>query len=106
MRAKVIAVRDEFKEFLNQYAIIGMAMGFVMGAASKDLMKSLVTNIIMPIITPFVPEGGWATSQLVIGPFVFKWGPFVAELLNFLILAVLVFIIAKKVLKMEKVGKK
>jgi len=106
VKERVVAIHGEFREFLNQYAIVGMALAFVMGAASKDLMKSLVENIIMPIITPFVPAGGWAESKLILGPFVFKWGPFVAELLNFAILAVLVFLIAKKVLKMEKVGKK
>ncbi|MFA6530780.1 MAG: MscL family protein [Candidatus Micrarchaeia archaeon] len=100
------AVLAEFKEFLMEYKVVGLAVAFIMAAAATGLVQSLVTNIIMPVITPFIPGGEWQTATLVLGPIVLKWGAFVASLINFLILAWVVFVLAKFVLKEEKVAKK
>ncbi|MCQ1535735.1 large conductance mechanosensitive channel protein MscL [Methanosarcina sp. KYL-1] len=96
----------EFKEFLYEYKVIPLAIAFIMGLASTALIKSFVDNIVMPIITPFVPGGAWRTATLEIGPIVISWGAFLGELIYFIIIAFVVFIIAKKVLKEEKVSKK
>ena len=66
----------------------------------------LVNSIIMPIVTPFIPGGAWQTATFAMGPVILSWGAFLAALLNFVIIALVVFIIAKKVLKEEKVTKK
>lgn len=95
----------EFLEFLKEYKVIALAIAFIMGAASTSLVKSLVDNIIMPLITPFIPEGAWKTATLSIGPFVINYGAFLGELINFIIIAFVVFMIAKKVMKAEKVEK-
>ncbi len=96
----------EFMEFLKEYKVIGLAIAFVIGIASKDFIKSLVDNIIMPIITPFIPEGAWETATFSLGPIIIKWGAFLGALINFVIIALVVFIIAKKILKGKKVAKK
>jgi len=100
------AVIKEFTEFLNEYKVIGLAVAFVMGAAVVALVKSLVDNIIMPLIAPLMAGGAWKTATAVIGPFTFGWGAFLAELINFVIIAFVVFIIAKKVIGEKKVTKK
>ncbi|HOE93358.1 MAG: large-conductance mechanosensitive channel [Candidatus Methanofastidiosum methylothiophilum] len=97
---------QEFMEFLKEYKVIGVAVAFIMAAASTSLVNSLVNDIIMPIITPFIPGGGWQEATLSIGPIVLRWGSFLAQIVNFIILALVVFIIAKKLLKEEKVTKK
>jgi len=96
----------EFIEFLKEYKVIGLAIAFVIGIASKDMIKSLVDNIIMPIITPFIPGGAWETATFSLGPILLRWGAFLSSLINFVIIALIVFIIAKKVLKEKKVTKK
>jgi large conductance mechanosensitive channel len=96
----------EFKEFLNEYKVVGLAVAFIMGVAITALVKSLVDNIIMPIITPFIPGGAWQTATVKLGPIVMKLGAFCGELLNFIIIAFVVFMIAKTVFKEEKVSKK
>jgi large conductance mechanosensitive channel len=101
-----MGVLSEFKDFLYEYKVIPLAIAFIMGIASTALIKSLVDNVIMPIITPFIPGGAWKTATLAIGPIVIGWGPFLGELINFIIIAFVVFIIAKKMLKEEKVEKK
>jgi len=96
----------EFKEFLSEYKVVGLAVAFIMGAAVTDVVKSLVNNIIMPVVTFFIPGGEWSTATFSLGPIVVGWGPFLAALINFLIIALVVFMIAKAVLKEEKVTKK
>lgn len=101
-----LAFLHEFKDFLKEYKVVGVAVAFIMAVASTDLIKSLVSNIIMPIITPFIPGGAWQTATLKLGPIVLGWGAFVGSLINFLILAFVVFMIAKIILKEDKVTKK
>ncbi len=96
----------EFKEFLYEYKVIGLAVAFIMGVAITALVQSLVNNIVMPIITPFIPGGAWQTATFSIGPIVIGWGAFAGALLNFIIITLVVFLIAKKVLKEDKVTKK
>jgi large conductance mechanosensitive channel len=96
----------EFKAFLDEYKIVGLAVAFIIGAALTQLVNALVTYIIMPLITPFVPGGEWQKATLTFGSVVLSWGAFVAALLNFIILAFVVFMIAKKLMHEEKVTKK
>ena len=95
----------EFKEFLKEYKVLALAIAFIMGIAITALIQSLVNDIIMPIITPFL-SGDWQTATLTIGPVVIKWGSFLSALINFIIIAFVVFMIAKIVLKEEKVKKR
>jgi large conductance mechanosensitive channel len=96
----------EFLEFLKEYKVVALAIAFIMGVAATALIKSLVDNVIMPIITPFIPGGAWQTATFSLGPIVIGWGAFLGALINFVIIAWVVFVIAKKVLKEEKVTKK
>ena len=97
---------QEFKEFLNEYKVIGLAVAFIMGAAVNDLVKSLVNNIIMPFVGILIPGGAWQTATFSIGRLIIGWGPFLGSLINFIIIAAVIFLIAKKILGEEKVTKK
>ena len=101
-----MGIFKEFRDFLEEYKVMGIAVGIVMGLATVALVNSLVSNIIMPIITPFIPGGAWQEATLALGPILFKWGAFLAALINFVIIAFVVFLIAKKFMKEEKVTKK
>lgn len=97
---------QEFKEFINEYKVLGLAIAFIIGIAATNLIQSLVNNIIMPVVTPFIPGGAWEEATLTLGPILIKWGAFLAALINFIVIALVVFFIAKKVMKEEKIGKK
>lgn len=97
---------EEFKEFVKEYKVLGLAVGFIMGTAATNLVNAIVANVIMPIITPFIPGGGWQTAVWNIGPVALGWGPALAAIINFLIMAWVVFLVAKFVFKEEKVTKK
>lgn len=96
----------EFMDFLREYKVVGLAIAFIMGVAATALIKSLVDNVIMPIVTPFIPGGAWKTATFALGPVVIGWGPFLGELINFVIIAFVVFMIAKIVMKEAKVSKR
>ena len=74
--------------------------------ALTTLVQSLVNNIIMPMISPFIPGGNWQTAAFAIGPINIGWGAFLSSVINFVIIALVVFMIAKKVMKEENVSKK
>lgn len=97
---------SEFKDFLEEYKVMGLAIAFIMGAAVTTLVKSLVDNLIMPFIAVLIPDGAWKTATLALGPVMIVWGAFVAELINFIIIALVIFLMAKFILSEEKVTKK
>jgi large conductance mechanosensitive channel len=95
-----------FVEFLQHYGIIGLAIAVIIGAAVGKLVSALVADIIMPIVTFFVPGGNWREATLSLGPIVLKLGDFAGAVLDFVIIAFVVYLIAKWILKEEKVTKK
>ena len=99
-------ILKEFKEFLREYKVIPLAIAFIMGIAATALIQSVVNNLIMPIITPFIPGGAWQTATFSIGPIVLGWGALLGAIINFIIIAFVVFMVAKYVLKEERVTKK
>ena len=96
----------EFATFLKEFNIVSLAVGFVMGTASTALVGSMVKDVLMPIAAPLVGAESWREAIWNIGPVHIAIGSFAAELFNFLILALIIFIIAKKLLKIEAEVKK
>jgi large conductance mechanosensitive channel len=100
-----MGIIKEFMDFLKEYKVVGLAVAFIMAVAATALVQSFVNNVIMPIINPLLPKGDWQTAVLP-GPFPIVWGAFLASVINFVIIAFVIFLIAKMVLKEEKVTKK
>jgi large conductance mechanosensitive channel len=99
-------MHKEFMAFLKQYGIIGLAIAVIIGGKLNAIVSATVDGILMPIITFFIPGGAWRTATLDIGPFHFLLGPFFGAAIDFLIVAWIVFLFAKKALKEETVAKK
>lgn len=99
-------ILNEFREFLEEYKVVGLAVAFIIGIAATALIQSLVNNIIMPIVTFFIPGGEWQKATFNIGSIVIGWGAFLGATINFAIIAIVVFLIAKIFLKEKKVTKK
>ncbi len=96
----------EFMEFLAEYKVIPLAIAFIIGIAATALVNSFVNNIVMPIITPFIPGGAWQEAKVMLGPIVISWGAFLGAVINFVVIAFVIFMFAKFALKEEKVTKK
>ena len=90
---------DEFMGFLNKHKVIGLAVAFIIGAAAAKLVSALVGDIIMPIIAAIIPGGDWRLATLDVGPVKFMIGDFAGALIDFGIIALVIFIIVKFVVK-------
>ena len=101
-----MAILKEFNEFLKEYKIVPLAVAFIIAIALTSLIQSIVNNLIMPIITFFIPGGAWRNAAFAIGPIILPWGALLNALVYFVIIAFAVFMIARSMLKEEKVTKK
>lgn len=100
----------EFMAFMKQYGVIGLALGVIIGGKVGAVVSSLVDGIIMPLVGLVVPGGDWREAGFHLVPgndaSLIKLGAFAGALLDFLIVAFLVFWFAKKVLREDEVAKK
>ena len=91
---------QEFMEFLNKFSVIGLAIAFVIGQAASKLISSVVNDMITPLIGLFTPNAGDLTkAQFSIGNSVFSYGDLISNVINFLIIAVIVFLAYKQLSK-------
>ncbi len=95
----------EFKAFLKQHNVVGLAVAVVIGGAVGKLVTALVADLIMPVIGALTPQGNWREATLQIGSIKFALGDFVGAFIDFVIIAAVVFLIVKTFLK-EKPEKK
>jgi large conductance mechanosensitive channel len=91
----------EFFEFLKKYGIIGLAIAVIIGGKLNALVTAVVDGILMPIVTFFVPGGEWRTATLDVGSMHFLLGPVLGASVDFLLVASMVFLVSKKILKEE-----
>ena len=89
----------EFKEFALRGNVIDLAIGVIIGAAFGKIITSLVSDIIMPLINPAIPQGDWRSYE--VGPGV-KLGAFAGTLLDFTLIAFVIFLIVKGINKLKR----
>ena len=120
----------EFKEFALRGNVIDLAVGVIIGGAFQTIVKSLVDDLIMPFVglvtggvnftdqfvilklPEVLPEGVTAADLITLtaakdaGATVFAYGSFVTAVLNFIIMAVVIFLFIKLINNLHKIGKK
>ena len=89
--------------FLNKYGVIGLAIAVIIGGAAGSLVSALVSDILMPVVTFFIPGGGWREAVWILGPIQLSIGHFTGVLIDFLIMALIVFVLMRQ---LEKTGLK
>lgn len=95
----------EFKEFINRGNVVDMAVGVMIGAAFKGIVDSLVNDIISPLIGLVAQEDFTALSIRFLGVEL-KYGAFLMAILNFFIIAAVLFLIVKMMNNLHKFVKK
>jgi len=88
----------EFIDFVGKSGVLGLAVGFIMGLYVNKVVSALVGDIIMPIPGAFIPGGDWreAVITLPLGQGMsLAVGDFVGVLIDFLIVSVVIFLIAR-----------
>jgi large conductance mechanosensitive channel len=97
---------SEFKEFLLKTNALALAVGVIIGAAVGKVVSSIVSDILMPIIGLLVPGGAWREAAIVLthkpdgSPAAqITYGAFLGNLVDFVIIALVIFLITKALLK-------
>ena len=90
----------EFMDFMKEQKIISVALAFIVGLATAALVQALVQDIITPIYGPYLnflnPE-----TTIDIGKSKFAVGHFIREVVNWVVIILVVFIIGKKTVKIS-----
>ncbi|WP_299286344.1 large conductance mechanosensitive channel protein MscL [uncultured Tateyamaria sp.] len=113
---------NEFKDFIAKGNVMDMAVGIIIGAAFTAIVSSLVADLINPFIGLFtggidftnmyfvlsgdVPEGASLEAAREAGAAVFAYGAFVMAVINFLIIAFVVFMLVRSVNKIKAAAEK
>lgn len=99
----------EFKEFISQGNVMDLAVGVIIGAAFGKIVTSLVDDIIMPIIGIILGKIDFSNLKFVITPATqtapeaaVKYGLFIQNIVNFLIMAFVIFLMVKFINKLRK----
>lgn len=106
----------EFRDFINKGNVMDMAVGIIIGAAFTAIVGSLVSDLINPVISLFIGGVDFSGMYAVLdgsthaslaaaeeaGASVFAYGRFIMAVLNFLIVAFVVFLLVKAVNNMKK----
>ncbi len=92
---------SEFKEFVLRGNVMDMAVGVIIGGAFTAIVTSLTDTIINPFIT-LITGGGTEVSGLVVPGTSIDFGAFISAIINFLIVALIVFMLVKSVNKLEE----
>lgn len=96
---------NEFKDFAMRGNVMDLAVGVIIGAAFQAIVKSLVEDIISPLLGLF---GNIDMSDLAfsIGDVSIKYGSFITAIINFIIMAFVIFLLVKGLNKISSFGKK
>lgn len=89
----------EFKEFIYRGNMMDLAVGVIIGAAFTAIVNSLVKDLINPLIGLFIGKIDLSNLKFTIGEATFKYGSFLNAVINFLIIALVVFFLIKLVNK-------
>ncbi len=101
-----MGIVSEFADFLKKYQVIGLAVAFIIGAASGKLVTAIANDLVMPIVGALVPGGDWRLATLQAGPVKFLIGDFAGALIDFLIIALVVFAVVKVMMREDATAKR
>lgn len=92
----------EFKEFALKGNAVTLAVGVVMGAAFNAIVKSMVDNLFTPLLGVITGGIDFATKKSTVLGVTFGWGAVIGAIMNFLVVAVALFIVVKFLSRLEK----
>ena len=96
----------EFVEFLKAYGIVGLAIAVIIGGKLNELISSLVNDLVMPLLLKPALAAANVQDIRELSAGGVLYGKVLGATIDFLVVAVIVFLFAKLVLKEESVAKK
>ncbi len=92
----------EFKEFVMRGNVLDLAVAVIIGGAFGKIVASLVNDMLMPLIGLIVGGINFSEQAFTVGAAVIKWGVFLQTIIDFLIIAFIIFLIVKLANRMKK----
>ena len=92
----------EFKAFIARGNVLDMAVGIIIGSAFTAIVTSLVNDIIMPIVGVIIGGIDFSGLKVKVGSAAINYGVFIQAIINFLLIALTVFIIIKALSKAKR----
>ncbi|MDP1715181.1 MAG: large conductance mechanosensitive channel protein MscL [Anaerolineales bacterium] len=92
----------EFKNFVMRGNVLDLAVAVIIGGAFGKIVGSLVNDVLMPVIGITIGGVNFSLLSLTVGTAVIAWGVFVQTIIDFLIIAFVIFLIVKTANKMKK----
>jgi large conductance mechanosensitive channel len=86
---------NEFKSFIQNYKVMGLAVAFIIGVYLGLLVQSLAKDLLLPVIGLVLPVSDLASLQYTVGEQVFGIGNFLVALITFIIVAFVIFLMVK-----------
>ena len=93
---------EEFKAFIARGNVMDLAVGVIIGGAFTAITNSLINDIIMPLLGILTSSVSFADLSVTIGGAVVTYGNFIQAVLNFLVMAFVVFCLVKGLNKLHK----
>ncbi len=96
----------DFMSFVREQGVVGLSIAVVLGGAVTRLVQALVADLINPIIGVMIGAAGdLASMKFKIGPVEFLWGHFAATMIDFVIVASVIYLLVR-LLGLDKIDKK
>lgn len=92
----------EFKEFAMRGNVLDLAVAVIIGGAIGKIITSLVNDVLMPLIGLVLGGINFSELAFTVGAAVIKWGTFVQAILDFVIVAFVIFMIVRAMNRMQK----
>ena len=96
---------SEFKAFIAKGSVLDLAVGVIIGAAFKGIVDSLVGDIISPLIG-LIADTNFTDLVWQIGGVTIKYGSFLTAIINFLLMAIVLFLLIKAISATRELGGK
>jgi large conductance mechanosensitive channel len=92
----------EFKEFAMRGNVLDLAVAVIIGGAFGKIITSLVADVLMPVIGLVLGGLNFSELSFTVGEAVVKWGAFVQSIIDFVIVAFVIFMIVRAMNRMQK----
>lgn len=106
IKEKSSGIAKEFKEFISRGNVVDLAVGVIIGGAFGKIVSSLVDNIIMPLVGIIIGGLDFSKLAVTVGTAELKYGLFIQNVIDFLIVAACIFALVKVINKVIRKPKK
>lgn len=96
----------EFKEFIMRGNVIDLAVAVIIGAAFTAVVNSFANDILMQIVAAVAGEPDFSDLTFELGDAVIRYGAFITALVNFLIIATVIFLVVKGINRLQNLRRR